>query len=81
MQDKLKLNAGDPEGGAQPHNHPTWEKSTVILSKKYQIFSNGDGKLEKGVLIPLIANRRNRKTPSCSLSNKNKTKQSGLHFS
>ena len=41
MQDKLKLNAGDPEGEAHPHNHPTWEyvydyeKYSVILGKKY----------------------------------------------
>ena len=41
MQVELKLNAGYPEGGAHPHNHPTWEyvydldKSTVILGKNY----------------------------------------------
>ncbi|XP_068700822.1 neuronal membrane glycoprotein M6-a-like [Montipora foliosa] len=41
MQDKLKLNAGDPEGRAHPHNHPHWEyvydyeKSAEILGKKY----------------------------------------------
>ena len=43
MQDKVKLNAGDPEGGAHPHNHPTWEywygydQSTVIRGKKDSI--------------------------------------------
>lgn len=41
LQDKLKLNAGDPEGGAHPHNHPHWEyvydfeKTPVMLGKKY----------------------------------------------
>ena len=39
-QDKLKLNERDPEGGVNPHNHPTWEyvydydKSIVILGKE-----------------------------------------------
>jgi len=41
MQEKLKLSAGDPEGGAHPHNHPTWEyvydyeKTPILLGKKY----------------------------------------------
>ena len=41
MEEKLKLNCGDPEGGAHPHNHPTWEyvydyeKTPAMLGKKY----------------------------------------------
>ena len=41
MEEKLKLNSGDPEGGAHPHNHPNWEyvydyeKTPAMLGKKY----------------------------------------------
>lgn len=41
MEEKLKLTAGDPEGGAHPHNHPHWEyvydyqKTPAMLGKKY----------------------------------------------
>ena len=41
MEEKLKLNAGDPEGGAHPHHHPHWEyvydyeKAPAMPGKKY----------------------------------------------
>ena len=41
LQEKLKIDAGDPEGGAHPHNHPKWnyvydfEKAPLMPGKKY----------------------------------------------